>query len=217
MRTITTNLYQFDELSDKAKDKARDWYREASAGDNFFAEAVTDDFKEVLKACGFSLNTRRGSGDALYWSLGYSQSDGASFGASWQASAVDVAAMRADRPAEYTDADGKVRPCKSNQRTLALLDSFEALKLNYPGAYGSTDASSRGSYQVDTTASSDDESLIEGTLEELASDFEACCRDLAHAYYQALREEHEYQNSDESIDENIRANEYEFTAEGERS
>ena len=33
MRTISINLYQFEELSDAAKDKARDWFRSVDDGD----------------------------------------------------------------------------------------------------------------------------------------------------------------------------------------
>ena len=36
MRIKETKVYQFDELSDKAKEKARDWWREASAGDGYY-------------------------------------------------------------------------------------------------------------------------------------------------------------------------------------
>ena len=51
-RTIT--LYTYSELpTDKAKERARDWWREASAGDNFFAEHITDEMHEALKALGF--------------------------------------------------------------------------------------------------------------------------------------------------------------------
>lgn len=30
MRTETVTIYKFDELSDRAKEKARDWYREGA-------------------------------------------------------------------------------------------------------------------------------------------------------------------------------------------
>ena len=36
IETTTRTLYKFDELSDEAKEKARDWYREAGAGDQWW-------------------------------------------------------------------------------------------------------------------------------------------------------------------------------------
>lgn len=47
MKTKTINVYQYSELSDKAKEKARDWYINASAGDSFTWENTKDDAKEV--------------------------------------------------------------------------------------------------------------------------------------------------------------------------
>lgn len=47
MRTITTNIYKFDELADKAKAKAREWYRINESHD--FSEEV-DCFNAILAA-----------------------------------------------------------------------------------------------------------------------------------------------------------------------
>lgn len=47
MRTIETRVFTYSELSDSAKSNARDWYRDSSAGDNFFAECVYDDAAEI--------------------------------------------------------------------------------------------------------------------------------------------------------------------------
>lgn len=43
--TKTREVYTFDELTDRAKETARDWWRdrEMRSGDNFFAEAVIED------------------------------------------------------------------------------------------------------------------------------------------------------------------------------
>lgn len=46
MRTIKTNVYKFDELSDDAKEKARDWYRQGYDGADVW-EYVKDDAKEI--------------------------------------------------------------------------------------------------------------------------------------------------------------------------
>lgn len=51
--TITRNIYTFEELSEKAKDKARDWWRTSAAYDEWW-EFIYDDAKEIgLKITGF--------------------------------------------------------------------------------------------------------------------------------------------------------------------
>ncbi len=54
-RQVTVTLYQFDELSPKAKEKAREWYRE-SALDFEWWDSVYDDAKNIgLKITSFDL------------------------------------------------------------------------------------------------------------------------------------------------------------------
>lgn len=47
MRTKTITLYQYSELSDKAKEKARDWYRQGSDDDQFAWEQTQNDAKDI--------------------------------------------------------------------------------------------------------------------------------------------------------------------------
>jgi hypothetical protein len=51
--TTTRNLYEFQELNDKAKDKARDWWRKSSTGEEWW-EGVYDDAEGIgLKITSF--------------------------------------------------------------------------------------------------------------------------------------------------------------------
>ena len=87
MRVIQTTVYQYDELSDKAKAKARDWYRQAGDGDNYFSESVIEDASKIAGLLGIELkqreirtmggNTRQEP--AISWSGFSQQGDGASF------------------------------------------------------------------------------------------------------------------------------------------
>ena len=53
MRTETINIYKFNELSDKAKDRARDWWRER-AFDYGWWECIYEDAERIgLKITGF--------------------------------------------------------------------------------------------------------------------------------------------------------------------
>jgi len=59
MKTITTAVYSFEELSDSAKEKARNWYRE-HALDYEWWESTCEDAKNIgLKITGFDLDRNR--------------------------------------------------------------------------------------------------------------------------------------------------------------
>lgn len=74
MRQITTNVYTFDELSDEAKQKAIEWYREGLEY-NYLEDQMQDELTEHLlpkyKITPIDVTVR--------YSLSYSQGDGASF------------------------------------------------------------------------------------------------------------------------------------------
>ena len=63
----TITAYQFNELSDKAKDKVRDWFSQ-----DVDLEYVIDDFKEDMKALDIHV-------EDIQYRLAYSQGDGASW------------------------------------------------------------------------------------------------------------------------------------------
>jgi hypothetical protein len=200
----------YDELTPEAQEKARDWFRTVDAGDNYFAESIVEDFVTVATACGFSLQSRhsRREFDAVYWSGFSAQGDGASFDGTWAAHRVNVAAVIADRPVTFTDSEGKQQECPHNKRLRPILDGFAALAAEYPDAHGSVAASHR--YHSLTTD-------LDVDSEEGAATFKELSNDLTHWLYRTLEAEYEYQTSDEQVAETIRANEYEFTAEGERA
>ena len=83
---ICTTVYQFPELSDAAKDKARSWYRELGAHDDWW-DAVYEDFERVCEILGIRLKTTpvrlMGGGTrakpCIWFSGFWSQGDGAAF------------------------------------------------------------------------------------------------------------------------------------------
>jgi hypothetical protein len=230
-RTKTITLYQFDELSDKAKEKARDWYRQA--GDNYFAEHTTDEFKETLAALGFSVG--KGRNDGICWSGFSSQGDGAAFNSSWYASDFDkggkLTALLADRPAVFKDGE----TCKSNVELHRIAGVLREIVAKCPESSGSTTTSRGNNMRAEFDSSSDERieelrNLITSasdvnlqqeldTLEsgDMADAFKEACTDLADWFYRALETEYEWQNADEQVDDAMRANEYEFTQEGDIS
>lgn len=191
MRTVQVNIYQFSELSDKAKERARDWYREGMAGETFLLEYVVDEFHDTLMpTLGFDLDKCKTS-----YEISYSQSDGASFTGNWYAHKVDpkkVAALKSDWPQ-----DTEVHKFCDTVLALAALEN----------ASGSCESGRYHFIRADFSADCDDDS-------EHVEAFRELCRDIAHWLYVRLRNEYEYQTSNEAVDESIEANEYEFTVDG---
>ena len=202
MRQKTTDLYQFDELSDAAKEKARDWYREASAGDEFYAESVLDDAKSALKVLGYSV-------DHIYYSGFSSQGDGACFVGSFYASDYDgkgtnaVQALLIDRPT-----DKELARCAAELERILLACPELSASLEHVGRYHHEN-SVRFSVDTGEETNAEQSELVEDAFKEVS-------RDLMRWIYRALEKEYEYSMADDTVDENMRANEYEFTEDGKR-
>lgn len=69
MRTETIEIYKFSELSDNAKDKARESQREYIASDTFWSEPLEEDILHALNLVGFSVDIditmRHAQGDGV--------------------------------------------------------------------------------------------------------------------------------------------------------
>lgn len=221
MRIIETKVYKYSELSDDAKAKARDWWRKASAGDNFFAECVEEDFHEVLAALGFDVDKKRG----LAWSGFWSQGDGASFSGSWRARDCDPAKLLADRPAVWPKESGG-HACPQNaelHRIAAEILAVKAAGMEYASVRGADRwgfhmSLDSAEHEQERDHWSDDERVEYVAMCETSEErFIQAARELARMFYRNLEAEWEYQNSDEVVAETIEANEYEFTEEGARA
>ena len=206
----TTLVYQFDELDEKAKERAREWYRQGACDDTFWSECTIDDAKEIGKYMGMDI-------DNIYFSGFWSQGDGACIEGIWRASDV-----KADKLKEYAPQDKELH---------RIVDGLAALAKEYPGGYFSV--KHRGHYSHSGCTSFDVELPCEQE-EELEYDSpeykvlqvklgkdEDTLIELTREYmdwiYHALEKEWEYQNANEQVDESIRANEYEFLKDGTRA
>jgi hypothetical protein len=217
MRIKETKVYQYSELSDKAKERAREWLRTAGAHRDGWSDYMTEDFHETLKALGFDVDRVYG----VQWSGFWSQGDGASFSGTWRASDCDPAALLADRPGVWPVESGG-HECPSNVELHRIAGEILACK-----AAGLTFVrlAQSGRYSHEMTMSIDDAEWREDApgvddadvTAPMQGRFLDAARDLARAFYKALEAEYDYQNSDEQIAETIIANEYEFTEEGERA
>ena len=102
---IETTVYQLDELSDAAKSKTRDWYREGAFDHDWYCW-IFEDFVRICDILGIDLKTRpvrlMGGGtrqDLCIWFTGFwSQGDGASFEGDYAYAKGATVAIRAQMP-----------------------------------------------------------------------------------------------------------------------
>ncbi len=200
MRTITKEitLYTFGELSDAAKETARDWYRQDI---EFDAECVLDSCNDAARLLGITIDRPRGrrTGYAVDWDT---NPIGAAFVGSWSARECYPEKLRAEFPQDETlhaiaDQLGKV--------AAAFEDAYASC-----GAgpyYAQTVDAELGEYCDDSDAAADTDSYVDNIVDALQS--------FAHWIGRSVAAEMDYQYSDEYVDESIAANEYEFTADGE--
>jgi hypothetical protein len=210
-RTISTTVYTFDELTDeKAKERAREWYREASASDfsDFHADSMYDDFQECAERLGITFATRgrklmngtmRQDPD-IEWSGFWSQGDGLSYAGTYQYRKDSRKLILAHAPQDtelHRIADALYDIQRKHFFSLTASITKEG-RYSHSGTMSVTIEDAKGNEPAE--------------FDEMRTLF----RDFADWMYQQLEKEYEYQNSDEVVDENIVANEYTFTADGER-
>lgn len=224
MKAIHINAFEFDELSDAAKQKARDWFREGNMDDNYWCESTIDEAVEQGQFLGinFDLRERRNmegkpmpGAPKIWWSGFSSQGDGACFEGTWRAHQV-----KADKVADGWGED----PATTEIKRIAA--EFDRIAKAYP--YSSFHVIHSGHYShkyctdFDINLLEDDEGdeLTEASHAAYNQEYEALkevARDFMEWIYRQLEKEYEYRNSDECVDEDIRANGYLFTEEGKRS
>lgn len=233
MREETVKVYQFDELSERAKEKAREWYRNASADDTFWHENVIDDAADALKKCGFDTYQRRAKlmdgttklKPAIYFSGFWSQGDGACFEGTWAPSDImPHEQFCTEYPATWTNQDETPGHSESNaelQRIhaesvrLAALDPTNAIswRCRHTGHYNHENSVS---FDYDDERGDGDGGDQENMLADIENEHVENARDAMRWIYRQLEREWEWINADEQVDESIRDNEYEFTEDGER-
>jgi hypothetical protein len=211
MKTVKLGIFTFDELNETAKEKAREWWREVSNYDVWFSECVISDFVEILEIMGFSVLTREwqtqngkwASEPRVYFSGFYSQGDGASFEANYKHKRGMVKALH-----EYAP----------NDETLhAIAKRLQAVQKSH--FYSLTACiRTRGSYSHEYTMQAAEINYRDESrdLSEAETEILECARDLARWVYKRLRDEYEYTQTAEYIDEILQVNEYEFLENGER-
>jgi hypothetical protein len=208
-QVIATTVYHLNELPERAKDRARSWYREGGFDHDWY-DAVYEDFQRIAEILGIHLNTRtvrlvRGGTreDPCIWFTGFwSQGDGASWTGIYAYRKSSAAELRAYAPQDQTLHRIAARLQAAQQKNFYQLRAEVTHRGNYYHAYS-----------MDIAVTRDGPSS-----QEIARDAEAiiidALRDLANWLYRELEQEYDELNSDEAVDETLIANGYTFTEEG---
>lgn len=215
MRTIETKLFTYSELSESAKSNARDWYRNSSVGDNFYAESVYDDASEIADIIGIALRQTRETrkdGSPLYtptifYSGFWSQGDGACFEGSYQYKPGALKSLRAHIGNQSKGDKELLRIARALQDVQRR--NFYRLRasMKHRGQYYHSGcmAVSVSDCENEYRDLGDDESEVTQLM-----------RDFADWIYGQLETAYDWENSDDNVAETIECNGYEFTEEGER-
>jgi hypothetical protein len=191
MKTVTIKTYSYAELSDKAKERARAWFRE---GMNYDGDCQIDDAKQCMAFLGFDIKE-------IYFSGFYSQGDGACFEGTWQASAVNAAGLK-----EHAPIDKELHRLADEFARLAKLEPEGSFRVDHRGHY---------SHKFCTEFSFDE--MQSDMQDQSEKDLKEASRDCMEWIFRQLQTDYEWHNADEQVAESIECNDYQFTEDGKRS
>lgn len=194
MRVIETKVFTFEELNSEARMKAIESFQHINVKSDFWHDNVIDDAKQIGALMGIDI-------DKVYFSVFWSQGDGACFTGTYAYKKGSVKAVK-----EYAPRDEDVHSIAERLSAIQK-DNFYKLgaTIKHSGHYyheycTDIDVYKDGNYTTDEN----DKALSD------------CLRDYMRWIYRQLEKEYDYQTSDEVIIDTIEANEYEFTEEGKQ-
>jgi hypothetical protein len=205
MRTIETVVYQYDELSPEAQEKARDWFLKDF---EFEADFVLEDAARVAALLGIAFDTHTvdlyGGGmrqePDIYWSGFSTYGDGACFEGHYAYAPGSVKAVKA-----YAPLDKELHSIAQQLQDVQKRHSYRlTAQILHRGHYYHSGC-------MDVVVEDSREIEVSDTAEEEITE---ALRAFADWIYSQLQAEYHYQVSPDNVEEAIRANEYEFTVDG---
>lgn len=208
---IETTVYQFEELSEGAKENARAWYREGGFDYDWY-EFVFEDFGRICECLGVRLKTSlvrlMGGGTRdeprIHFTGFWSQGDGACFQAHYSYRKGAPRAIRDHAPNDIALHAIADRLQAGQRRSFYQLRADVSHRGNYYHEYCMEISVEKKSPPYQDMTADAEETVIEAL------------RDLARWLYRQLENEYNALTSDEMVDETIVANAYTFTASGRR-
>lgn len=202
MRIVEQEVFQFSELDEEAKEKARGWYRQFIFQDSGDWDFVFCDVIKVAEILGIEIDTRRGSKEpTIYFSGFWSQGDGACFEGSYRYANGATKKIR-----EYAPQDKELHRIADELQDIQRRNFYKlGARATHRGYY------SHSGCMIVEVWHDDDPYRDIGDAEDVVTQ---CLRDFADWIYAQLQAEYEYRVSDEVVDESIVSNGYEFNEDG---
>jgi hypothetical protein len=229
MRTIEKTIYEFDELSDKAKAKALDHCREWQTEHDWW-DCQYENFIEKITEHGYSVDPKK-----IHFSGFWSQGDGACFEGTFRFGHEKTATLLpCDLVAKINLFNAKMR-LMGNPNTIDLEISGGIGTSGHYSHSGTMSVEKIDIYPMPSDFNRcnmgtcdcvdgwpgvcDEGEAINDAIEAAYSSVEEAIKEEARGFaddlYSDLETEYEWLTSDEQVAEMIRANEYEFDEDGE--
>ena len=198
-------VFTFDELSDEAKEKAREWMRDLEQVD---FDPCFEPFETAAKILGIEFNnaSQKGFSPDIRYSGFYSQGDGASFVGAYSHAPGASAKIREEFPDET--------------RLHEIADGLTSLQVGHRILTGhwinaKIECSGREvhEYAMDITAEDSESGEEFDWYGEVTKGIKELMRDFARWIYKSLEEEYDYRLSDEAIDESLSGREFDEDGE----
>ena len=210
-RIIENTVYTIDELSDAAKENARNWYRQTGLHDEWY-DFVYEDFETICRIVGVTLATTPvrlyggGTRDKppIHFSGFHSQGDGASFAGRYSYARGAARAIRAHAP--------------KDAELHRIADALQAVQWkNFHQLHAYVRQSGRYCHEYTMAIEVErDSPTWQPPTDDAEDTVTEAMRDLARWLYRQLRSEYEHQTSDQTVDEIVEANAWTFTEDGSR-
>lgn len=223
MRIKETKVYKYDELNDRAKQRAREWFAQDYPEYNWW-DHVYEDIVERTKELGIDLKQKpvrlMGGGTRydheIYFTGFYHQGQGSSFSGVWHAMDMKLDKLRENCPTEselHRIGETLTKVAKEDPDITA---SIAATTDTWITVETSDGEAIKDRLNELTYESPEYNALMEQCRERDETIREAM-RDFNHWVFSQLKKEYEWLTSDEQIEETIRINQYEFTEDGEQA
>lgn len=216
--TKTATVYTYAELSDKAKEKARDAYREGHL-DYEWWDSVYEDAVDMAAEIGIEIGTRRGGKQpAIFFSGFSSQGDGACFEGTYRYKKGALKALQSAAPAGHRDPEtGQWVEQEANKELHRICRDLQEIQRPFLYKLQATVKQSghynhSGCTDIEVTHADD----MYRDIGDAEDGIKQALRDFMDWIYARLEAEYDYLNSDKAIEEAIEANECEFLESGTR-
>lgn len=193
---VETEVFEFSELSETAKQSAIDKAREFACEDSFWHDCVLDDAKATAKILGIDIQD-------IYFSGFWSQGDGAQFTGSYSYAKQSAKDIRVEYPKDET-----LHAIADGLRDIQRLSFYQlSASVSSTGHYSHEMCTRIFVYDDRPHAARDVSEHVEQTVTELLRGF-------MRWIYSRLQAEYEFQTSDDTLREWLQDSEQDFTIEG---